>query len=495
MLKMDETTNIKAQPDINSLQRSLSDNLTRDGLLVKFSLDLAAKRSNGARVKHCYQYMHRYELLPIKPPLTKCDQLSADFRNRGNKSFAKRQDMEALCFYSNALLYATTPKLLSLAYANRSAVLYALNKYEKCLIDIERAFEAGYDNDLRPKLEKRRELCKEAMTKVQVVDDDFDVDKARKNMFEMSEKRMIGVPCASASLEISYSSSMGRCVLAAEDILPGRVLAVEDPYIISLWKNHLKIRCYFCCSLNDTMIPCESCPYVMFCDKNCFAKSWNLRHKFECPIMSRLITMDFTKIELLSLRVLLQAKCQHLSWDDLFKTIELAEKVGDPKLKGFVGENDISVYDSKYYTSIHMFETNLEKRDNSDIFHRCVASAALLNMLIEYTSFFSDCPNMLEDILNIEENEYLWQAGGLMVHHNMTSASNMHSIDALLEVSQNSFLTDTNFASGAYAFLSLLNHSCCPNVGRVHCGTTVLLIAIRPINKGQQLFDNYGLVL
>lgn len=46
--------------------------------------------------------------------------------------------------------------------------------------------------------------------------------------------------------------------------------------------------------------------------------------------------------------------------------------------------------------------------------------------------------------------------------------------------------------AGAYAFMSLLNHSCAPNVVR-HChGNTIVLRAIRPIEIGQQLYDNYG---
>lgn len=46
--------------------------------------------------------------------------------------------------------------------------------------------------------------------------------------------------------------------------------------------------------------------------------------------------------------------------------------------------------------------------------------------------------------------------------------------------------------AGAYAFMSLLNHSCAPNVVR-HChGNTIVLRAIRPIEDGQQLYDNYG---
>lgn len=46
--------------------------------------------------------------------------------------------------------------------------------------------------------------------------------------------------------------------------------------------------------------------------------------------------------------------------------------------------------------------------------------------------------------------------------------------------------------NGSFPFSSLLNHSCCPNVSRVFIDATTILVVTKPVDKGEQLFDNYG---
>jgi hypothetical protein len=45
--------------------------------------------------------------------------------------------------------------------------------------------------------------------------------------------------------------------------------------------------------------------------------------------------------------------------------------------------------------------------------------------------------------------------------------------------------------TGFYAFASLINHSCYPNVNRIYQDEKVYIIAARPIKKGEQIFDCY----
>ena len=47
---------------------------------------------------------------------------------------------------------------------------------------------------------------------------------------------------------------------------------------------------------------------------------------------------------------------------------------------------------------------------------------------------------------------------------------------------------------GCYPFISLLNHSCAPNVNRIYIEDKMLLMVERPIKKDEQLFDSYRLV-
>lgn len=48
-----------------------------------------------------------------------------------------------------------------------------------------------------------------------------------------------------------------------------------------------------------------------------------------------------------------------------------------------------------------------------------------------------------------------------------------------------------SIGSGWFPFCSLINHSCAPNVMRIYVEGKVALIACRPIENGQQLFDCY----
>jgi len=71
-----------------------------------------------------------------------------------------------------------------------------------------------------------------------------------------------------------------------------------------------------------------------------------------------------------------------------------------------------------------------------------------------------------------------------------TSPSNMHGIDLVEQVNETK--DDQSHSSGAYAFLSLLNHSCAPNTLRIYDGTKAYLFVLRPIKAGEALYDNYG---
>lgn len=79
----------------------------------------------------------------------------------------------------------------------------------------------------------------------------------------------------------------------------------------------------------------------------------------------------------------------------------------------------------------------------------------------------------------------------VLLHHMQTAPCNFHEISELVGPGE-TFYEVEEIGSGVYSFLSLINHSCCPNVLRQCFGSKIVLRAFRPINKGEQLFDNYG---
>ncbi|CAG9564831.1 unnamed protein product [Danaus chrysippus] len=293
--------------------------------------------------------------------------------------------------------------------------------------------------------------------------------------------------CASSKLEVVYSDEMGRHVCAKEDINVGEVLVIEDPYFTLLLKSQYLLCCSYCLLSNLNLLPCNNCCFAMYCSEECRVKALKEYHSVECDLMATLFKMDFTQLELSALRTVIKARYDHADWKSLFETIKEADANMNTKYQGQVKVGDKWLYDSKYYTSIHTLATNVEKRSISDIFQKAVSAAVFLRFLKLNTTFLQSD--------NIEEQDKIFKCvAGLLLLHLMTVPTNMHGISTNVMNENGILLSDISVASGAYAFLSLINHSCAPNVVRFNKeGEGIMtLFALRPIKKGMQIFDNYG---
>jgi len=69
---------------------------------------------------------------------------------------------------------------------------------------------------------------------------------------------------------------------------------------------------------------------------------------------------------------------------------------------------------------------------------------------------------------------------------------NAHEISELQITKQFRYSANADIGAGAFPFLSLLNHSCNPNVVRHSVGRSTILRALRKIPAGEELLDNYG---
>lgn len=94
----------------------------------------------------------------LKPSFVKAkrnfknDSYSEKQRDEGNKKFSEGKFNDALLHYNIAIRYAIIGKNLSLAFSNRSAVLFHIKEYDYCLKDIDMAIEIGYPQELEYKL-------------------------------------------------------------------------------------------------------------------------------------------------------------------------------------------------------------------------------------------------------------------------------------------------------------------------------------------------------
>lgn len=89
---------------------------------------------------------------------------STQLRKCGNEQFKAKNWYKAMDFYNKSLCHAPNgSENLSLAYANRSLCFYQMQKYERCLADIEMAKAANYPERLVHKLDERRAACLQQM--------------------------------------------------------------------------------------------------------------------------------------------------------------------------------------------------------------------------------------------------------------------------------------------------------------------------------------------
>lgn len=471
---------------IDSCYEGVIAKLTKRGSIVEISKKILTLTNNDARVLYVYDIIGSLDSFPEIIKVRKCQNVSTHYRTLGNQCFRQTKNVKAWQYYNLALLHAPIDSDdYVIAISNRSAVFSILKMYKECLEDIKEVMSRKCPDNLVQKLTKRSALCEQALSKQCDKNDDND-DKV-KSIFTLQGPNNERYVCASSKLDVIFTKEMGRHVVAKEDINVGEVLALEDPYLTLLMKPQILATCSFCLSRSPNLMPCESCCFALYCSKDCKERALKEYHEIECPLMATLVHMDFTKLELLALRIVIRARTDHANWKKLFHTIKLAEANINSEFQGHVKVNGNWIYDSKYYESIHTLASNIEKRSISDIFQKSVTAAVLLKFLKDNTGFLNVAQD--EDSAKVRK-----LVAGMLLHHCMTSPTNMHGISATAQTSAGHYTSHTSIASASYAFLSLLNHACSPNVVRFSkLGTGVMaLFALRPIDKGMQLYDNYG---
>lgn len=134
-----------------------------------------------------------------------------------------------------------------------------------------------------------------------------------------------------------------------------------------------------------------------------------------------------------------------------------------------------------YYSIFQLYslQTNQEKRSDSDLFQRATVAAVMFLQVAQNTTWSKECESS-ESARNVLLD--------LLFRFLQTCPTNFHSLSVVEAVDTD----NSDYGSGAYPFASLLNHSCAPNVMRVACNAQQIVMALRVIQPGEQLFDNYG---
>ncbi|XP_023246232.1 SET and MYND domain-containing protein 4-like [Copidosoma floridanum] len=468
------------------------------------------------RVVMALSMMEMFGMVPKATCATKNHKTSIKLKNEANRIFVSSKDnvddfIKAWETYSKSIAAAPNKsEELSLAYANRSAVLLRLHRYAECIEDINRALELNYPNKLRGKLlfrkieclgasENSNDVCKvldEAtswLENITLEDDEkqkykVKLDCAKNSNFTESPKSKMTknipkidhhpkIPCASEALALKYNDKFGRHIVTTRKIQAGEILVVEKPYAKILMPEEAYTHCSHCLQLHWALIPCETCTNAMYCSKKCKSEAWKQYHDIECPITGYLLTLGYNKRSLFSMRLAILALREVGSLKKLKFLAEFADSQ-----KGFAEDG---IYHSEKYCALHTLVTNVDKRSVFDLFERALNAAFILFYLYTKTTLFGK--QFSPSLNDLAMNDDITYFGGIIMRQMQIIPSNIHSYEEERRVET------VDIGAAALPFCSLINHSCDPNVSRCSSGDYMIVFAIIPIDKGAQIYDNYGI--
>lgn len=278
--------------------------------------------------------------------------------------------------------------------------------------------------------------------------------EAKENFFQVKNPRA-DLSHISRHLKVGVDKFYGRFLFSTTNLKAGDVIAIEEePFFKSLEirdENYPK-RCANCLnSCKNSKITCQSCNCVYFCSKACKDK-FETFHKFECEFLPKTDADD--GYFLLVIRALI-------------KSINICGSLEELRLF-------------------------LESRDKtSTIFS---ANASELGKLCCCLNLESG--NFPQDIKFAKS----FVDGELMRQFYSDENQKFFLVKILLKIlgilNRNSFCLDWedgNSSGAVFAFASLFNHSCSPNVDRINVGNKIAFVCIRPVRENEQLFICYRL--
>lgn len=309
------------------------------------------------------------------------------------------------------------------------------------------------------------------------------------------------LPSASDKIQLAFSEDRTRHIVAAEDIEPGEVLVVESGYSTVILPDATALRqigstCHYCCRWSPAPVPCSSCCQVLYCSEECCHSAWQRYHRLECPIWNTLFSLKLDQMALLAFRTLTVSQWERAS----------GRSDEEKEVEGSAGSTiTLNEGDRGSFERIRRLESHRNQRSAGDLFRRTIIATVLGRILCPLLSASSSPggdPNVLGD--DSEDSATLVGVCTELVLLLQTLPCNAHQVcDQQLPP----FLGDNDSAtakcrmseaalvqtgSSVYPTMSLLNHSCWPNVFRVNHGSTAVLYSLRRIRRGQELLDNYG---
>ncbi|KAJ6630523.1 SET and MYND domain-containing protein 4 [Pseudolycoriella hygida] len=407
--------------------------------------------------------------------MSKLNAKSVSLRREGNEFFNQKCYYNAMLKYNESLCLAELDsETLGLAYANRSDIYFEMKLYNHCLKNINLAKQNKYPELNAVVLNEREEKCLNALKQDKRENDCTDAQQLFKLSYAQNKNITFVIDC----LEMKNDSTYGRHIVTNKSLKVGDVVAIEEPFCKIVRDEYVQQICSWCFKSNMMdLIPCRSCTKAMFCSADCETKACQTFHKYECPVME--ITSKLSKNLQMALRTLYVVLA---IFDDSIHDLQ----------KYILNHPEIcTIFDVKGLDERSKFLAinSLIANDKIDIRKEVLEeisqwSSKLKEIWSTHGDFIAQFLHRQIQVATVNYHEiYSWplKKGGFFDK----------DIDKLPDAFAYQRVT-VSAGNGSYPFCSLLNHSCAPNVGKIFVNDKIVLIVQRPIEKGAQLFDNYG---
>ncbi|XP_037078696.1 SET and MYND domain-containing protein 4-like [Pollicipes pollicipes] len=275
----------------------------------------------------------------------------------------------------------------------------------------------------------------------------------------------------SALVNVDFIEGKGRCLVANEEIPPGSVLITDSPYAWALSSERWPTHCQSCCRRTLAPVPCTRCAAVVFCSASCRQTAWTRFHRAECGVLEHLRAGGLTPMALMVARTALTAGMARLRpYLDRCDTYDVS------------GVDPAAAYDGLDYEAVFDQVPNSAFRSILDAIRRGTLAIYLLR-----------CLQLTElGVAELDEQQQL-QLAALLLRHLESCACNGFQLSELVapEPGDESEPEALELGGAVSATVSLMNHSCDPNVTRVNHGRHLIVVSTRTIAAGEELQDNY----
>lgn len=376
-------------------------------------------------------------------------ELAIKFSGFGDIEFSLKNWDSARQWYNQSLCHAEqNTYYFSTAYAKRAKCYFNEGIYRECWTDLMFAQNSGLPEILLPELERHKQSCIAMINGSSSPAPPSNVEPMLSFAPDPSFPEMASV------LQIDFNEYFGRHIRARQSLTVGQILIIENGFVANSTAYYKK--CCICLTDDPNLMPCLRCTQAMLC-RNC-----ENFHQIECELQTALNLHSnpwATKV----LRSFLNAIC-------LFDTIdEMIEFVSDAVSSWRRMQSAAPIVDqkSKYRAFLQLITVP-------------TIQPALNSIVSKLHAAIKDHPIIGLNFQTIKSQRFL---AHLLIQH-------ICVIDAFTTK-----VGGVDNENGCHEIIapitSYLKHSCAPNVSKFLLGQSIIVVAMRPIAPGEQLFVSY----